>query len=431
MNTSSSRRILALLALMPALSSVELHAINAGGIDIHGSVSVTASYSDTYNYLGDTRDAVDLNLVDVVLNGSHRFENGLRAGAQLYGYTIGDYSDITLDWANLDYSFNEHFGVRLGRNKIPLGLYNDSQDLDAIRTFASLPYPVYPKPYRAVTASMDGLSLYGTVGISKAGSLDYQLYGGWKESIDGDNPFIGGINNLAHYDKCEFTRGVFGASLFWNTPLEGLRLGYSYLETPKNVLNGTISVIDDMRGSYLALARQVDGAFGAGTWDHSGLFAGTIVTSRTRARINVLSAEYTRDKWLFAAEYKRRDETEGEIYTPAIAALGLPSTNRFANHLEQYYAMVTYQATDQIGLGAYYAHENTMRKGSSGPSDPLTKTKDWAAAVSYAVNDNWILKLEGHLIDGRSLVYSGGDDNRTSGTDATWAYLVAKATFSF
>ncbi len=431
MNNPFSRQLIRLLVLTPALGFADLHAIDAGGIDIHGSISVTASYSDTYNYLGDTRKAIDLNLVDVVLNGSHRFDNGLRVGAQLYGYTIGDFSDITLDWANLDYSFNEYFGLRLGRNKIPLGLYNDSQDLDAIRTFASLPYPVYPKPYRAVTASMDGLSLYGHIGLGKSGSLDYQLYGGWKESIDGDNPFIGGINNLARYDECEFKDGTFGGSLFWNTPLEGLRVGYSYLETPKIVLTGTLSTKDLMRGSYLALATMVDTGFGAGTWDHSGLFAGTLVTSRTRVQIDVISAEYTRDKWVFAAEYKRRDETDGEIYTPAIAAIGLPASNRFANHLEQYYAMVTYQATDRLGLGVYYAHENTMRKGSTGPRDPLTRTKDWAAAVSYAVTDNWIVKLEGHLLDGRSLVFSAGDDNRHSGTDKTWAYLVAKTTFSF
>ncbi len=204
-----------------------------------------------------------------------------------------------------------------------------------------------------------------------------------------------------------------------------------YLLDPKTVLPGSVSTMDMLRGSYLALAQRVEGAFGTGTWDHSGLFAGTIVTSRTHIVIDVFSAEYTRGKWLLAAEYKRRDETKGEIYTPAIAALGLPSTNRFANHLEQYYAMATYQATDRVGLGVYYSHENTMRKGGSGASDPLTKTKDWAAAVSYAVAPNWILKLEGHLIDGRSLVFSAGDDNRHSGTDATWTYFVAKTTFSF
>ena len=404
-------------------------AIDAGPIAIHGSISATASYSGTYNYLGDTRDRLDLNLVDVVLNGTHRFENGLRVGAQIYAFTIDDYNSLTLDWASLDYSFTPALGVRVGRNKMQFGLYNDSQDLDAIRTFASMPWPAYPKPYRAVTASMDGLTLYGALDMGKGGSLDYQLFGGAKETIDGDSPFIGGINNLARYDSCEFKRGVYGGSLFWNTPFDGLRIGYSYLENPKNVLDGVVNEMEFMRGSYLALARQVDGAFGTGTWDNSGLFAGTSIHSHAKARLHAFSAEYTHDKWLLAAEYKRRDETDGVITVPAIGVLGLPTTNTFAYHYEQYYGMVTYQATDQIGCGVYYAYENTARGSSS--SDPLTTSKDWAAAISYAPNEYWIFKVEGHLVDGRSLVYSAGDDNRTSGTDRTWTYLVLKTTFSF
>lgn len=404
-------------------------AIDAGGIDIHGSISVTAGYSDTYNYLGDTRDRIDLNLVDIVLNGSHRFESGLRAGAQVYAFSIGDYREITLDWASLDYSLRTWFGVRLGRNKIQFGLYNDSQDLDAIRTFASMPWPAYPKPYRAVTASMDGLTFYGSIDLNKAGTLDYQVFGGAKESIDGDSPFIGGINNLAQYDQCEFKRGVYGASLFWETPFEGLRLGYSYLETPKNVLNGVVSEMQYMRGTYLALAMGVDEAYGSGTWDDSGLFAGTAITSHTKARLQAISAEFTRGKWLLAAEYKWRDEIDGEITVPAIGALGLETTNSFAYHYEQYYGMVTYQMTDQVGCGVYYAYENTARGSSS--SNPLTTSRDWAATISYAPNEHWVFKVEGHFVDGRSLVFSAGDDNRTSGTDKTWTYLVVKTTFSF
>lgn len=414
----------AVLVVQPSAS-----ALDAGPIAVHGSVSVTASYSDTYNYLGDTRDQLDVNLLDLVLNGTHRFDNGLRVGAQIYAFTIGDYDEITLDWASLDYSFTPAFGIRFGRNKMQYGLYNDSQDLDAIRTFASMPWPAYPKPYRAVTASMDGLTLYGSIDMGKTGSLDYQLFGGAKESINGDSPFIGGINNLARYDSCDFKRGVYGGALFWSTPIDGLRVGYSYLETPKNVLDGVVNEMEYMRGSYHALAKQVDAGFGAGTWDHSGLFAGTAIHSHVKAQLHALSAEYTHDKWLLAAEYKWRDEGDGQITVPAIGALGLPITSSFAYHYEQYYGMVTYQATDQIGCGLYYAYENTARGSSA--NNPLTTAKDWAAAISYAPNEYWVFKVEGHLVDGRSLIYSAGDDNRANGTDRTWTYLVLKTTFSF
>lgn len=419
-------RLLAAASVLVSFGALPTH---ASALAVHGSVSATASYSDTYNYLGETREKLSLNLVDAVLNGAHRFDSGLRAGAQLYAYKIGDFNDITLDWASLDYAFSNTLGVRVGRNKIPLGLYNDSQDLDAVRTFASLPLTFYPKSYRAITASMDGVSVYGNVGLGRGGSLDYQLYGGWKESIDGDNPFIGGINNLARYDTCEFKKNVFGGAVFWNTPLEGLRVGYSYMEAPRLVLSGVVSELAQLRGNYRGLGTQVDQAFGAGTWDHSGRFAGTAITSETRTQFHVLSAEYTKNRWLFAAEYKLHDDTKGKLVTPAIGALGLPTTNYFSYYYEQYYGMVTCQATSKLGLGVYYGYENTARKSSG--SDPLTHTKDWAATVSYALGDAWVVKAEGHLLNGRSLVWSAGDDNHASGSDDRWTYLVLKSTFSF
>lgn len=421
----------AVIAIAAILAASRVPAIDAGGIDVHGSVSVTASYSDTYNYLGETADQAKLNVVDAVLNGTHRFDNGLRVGAQLYAYKIGHYTDLTLDWANLDYSVQPWFGIRLGRNKITLGLYNDSQDLDAVRTFASLPFSFYPKTYRAITSSCDGLNLYGNVALGRGGSLDYAVYGGWKEDIEGDNPFVRGRNNLAQYAKWDVQGGVFGASLFWNVPVDGLRLGYSYFIAPDNQLRGVLSDSSWIYGEFAALPVAVDRVLGTGAWDHSGLFAGTPVVSDVRVSFQAISAEYTRGKWLWAAEYKQQDNTRGVIYTPALARLGRPTRSPFTTNYEFYYGMVTYQATSQLGLGLYYSYENLSRRNSRAAHDPLNHTRDWAAAISYAVNDSWIVKLEGHLLDGRSQVLTSGDDNRRSGTDNSWGYLLAKTTFSF
>jgi hypothetical protein len=52
------------------------HASDMGGVAIHGSVSATASYSPDYNYLGDTKDSLDLNQTELILNGTKRFDNG-------------------------------------------------------------------------------------------------------------------------------------------------------------------------------------------------------------------------------------------------------------------------------------------------------------------------------------------------------------------
>jgi len=408
------------------------YGLDADAVSVHGSVSATASYSDTYNYLGNTRDNLDLNLLDVVLNGTHRFESGLRAGAQLYAYKVGDMSDVTVDWASLDYAFTPWFGVRLGRNKTPFGLYNDSQDLDAVRTFASLPITFYPKKLRPVTSSADGLNCYGNVGLGRIGTLEYQVYVGTKPSVHQDTPLIRGSDNIAESTEWNFKKPSEGGFLFWNTPLDGLRVGFSAMALPKNELLGVLGSRSQLRAEYLTLPTMVDQLFGAGTWDGSGHWAGTPANiTNIRCANQVFSLEYTRARWLFAAESKLSNYTGGVSTIPALARLGLPTTTPFSAYFEQYYGMATYQATDRVGLGLYYSYENVARKTPGSSSDPTQYTKDWAAAVSYAVNNAWILKVEGHLMNGRSLVWSAGDDNRTSGTGNAWTYLVVKSTFSF
>jgi hypothetical protein len=419
--------ILAVLACCPAVSATTLRSIN-----IRGSVSVTASQSDEYNYLGQTRDRLDLNLVDAILNGSRLFDSGLRAGGQVYAYKIGDYSDVMIDWANLSYSFATAFGVRLGRNRAPLGLYNDSQDLDSVRTFASLPISFYPRTFRAITASVDGVVLFGSASLGKGGSLDYQAYGGAKESVPGDAPFVAGTGNLAHFEKWEISKGAFGGTLFWNLPVDGLRLGYSYMELPKNNLPGKLALRSEMRGWAVPVAGMVDRFMGPGTWDKSGLFAGTpSSTIDMRVQFRVISAEYQRGNWLFAAEHKLVDTTKGSAVTPAFALVRMPTQTPYVLYVEDYYGMVTYQATKRLGLGLYYCYENAERHNPAASSDPAKRTKDWAGAVSYAVNKWWIVKGELHRFDGRSFINGAGDDNRANGTAAKWNYLVIKTTFSF
>ncbi len=428
---------LGLVLLLSAANSLRAN------LPVHGSLSVTASYSDEFNYLGETRDSLDLNLVDIILNSTHRFSNGLRIGAQVYAYQIGDYEDLTIDFANADYSFNEYFGVRAGRNKLPLGLYNDSQDIDSIRTFASLPIAFYPRTFRAITNSFDGLSLYGNIGLGKAGTLEYQIYGGYKEDIEADAPVIRGLNDLSVRQGWDIEDPVYGAHFIWNPPVDGLKLGYAYLRSPKNSIPATLSTKADMISpSFILLANQVDASLasmlGPNAWDKSGLFAGTPANATgLDLYFRTLSVEYTKDKWVLAAEYKMMDIVGVATLIPALQSLP-PPVNAFANTVrdlryEFYYGMVSYQATDKLGLGFYYSHTTDDRNNGQGlRSSPTASSDDYCAAVSYALNDWCVVKAEVHQFDGRNLINTAGDNNRqSSATETKWNYLVLKTTLSF
>ena len=360
------------LISMAACSTLALRAVDMGGIAVHGSLSSTASYSPEYNYIGDTKDSLDLNQTELTVNGTKRFDNGLKLAAQLYGYQLAGYKDLTVDFANADYSFRQEIGIRLGRNKLPVGFYNEVQDLDQVRIFASLPLNFYARAGRAIGSAYDGASFYGNIPASKAGSFDYQIYAGTMPSPNKETPLMKGIAGASSLDL----NTVYGGSLVWNTPVDGLRFGYTYQALPKMDLVAGPAIMEI---------------------DYSN---------------HVASVEYTRGKWTASAEYKLITSEN------TITNFPVPPTTSHENHV---YGQLTYQATDKLGLGVYYCYSDYENSGVD---------KDAAFAACYAIQPWWLVKAEVHLMDGINNLDNAGDSN-PGASDKTWSYLVLKTTLSF
>jgi hypothetical protein len=356
---------------LAACSALAVHAVDMGGVAIHGSLSSTASYSPDYNYIGDTKDSLDLNHTELTVNGTKRFDNGIKLAAQFYAYELAGYSDLTVDFANVDYSFRQEVGVRVGRNKLPSGFYNEVQDLDQVRVFASLPLNFYPRAARSFGANYDGASVYGNIPAGKAGSFDYQAYVGMMQPLDKDMPFMKGLGS----SKLDINQ-VYGASLVWNAPVDGLRFGYTLQKAPK---------IDGQTGPAIT---EID------------------------YQAHVLSIEYTRGKWIATVEYKHTDVTVDVTNFP------VPSSSSSEDHA---YAQLTYQATEKLGLGVYYCYSDYETSGVD---------KDAAFAASYAIQPWWLVKAEVHMMDGINNLGASGDSN-PGASDKTWSYFVLKTTLSF
>jgi hypothetical protein len=380
--------------------AVSAHALDVGGVAIHGSLSTTATYTDNYNVYGHTDDKLGINAIEAIVNGTYQFDNGLRAGAQVYAYHVTDFEAVVLDWASLDYRFNSTFGVRVGRNKRPFGLYNDSQDLDQVRTFASLPLAFYPRYLRTITSSTDGVNVYGDIPAGKAGSFEYQAYAGRQDDIKQDSLLIRGISNAnATYSEWGVEGLLWGTWLSWNTPVEGLRFVASYNELPKNTV--------------------------------TGVFPGTPFSSNLEdvtVRFSAISAEYARGKWVFAAEARRLDIDGDVVIAPPINV----NIKGDIFNLFYYYGMVTYQATDRLGLGVYYSFVDNDPKDTSADARRFETAHDYSVAASYALTDWWLVKLEYHRIVGTALLIEGGYGNVTGpGRPSSYDQVVLKTTLSF
>ncbi len=377
---------------LAALTAIVSHAYELGGIAIHGTLSSTVAYSDKYNFLGATDDAWDFIQNEATVNATKRFDNGLKIAGQVYAYSLSDYSAVTLDFANLDYSFSQEFGVRIGRIKTPSGLYTEVQDLDQVRIFASLPLNFYPRSYRAFAVASDGVSLYGNLGAGKAGSFDYQAFYGYVPDLDDQQPTMLGTNSSGLAPNM-----IAGGSLIWNLPVDGLRVGYSYYT---------------LYGGAL-ITNPIDIGFGVTS------FSGDLGYTT-----QVASIEYTRGKWVASAEYKYTKTTTNLTNNSALMGGLVPAgsiPNTALNEKDEIYFQLTYQATEKIGVGAYYAYSDYQNS---------TIDKDIALATSYAIMPWWLVKAEVHFMDGTHELGSAGNTN-AGVTEDTWNYYVLKTTFSF
>ncbi|MCP4404356.1 MAG: hypothetical protein GY801_44530 [bacterium] len=111
------------------------HAFDSDGIEIHGFASTGYIKTDQNNYLVLSEDG-SFEFNEAGLNVTTSLSENIRVGMQLFSRDLGDVgnNNIELDWAFLDYQRNEALGLRLGRIKIPMGLYNDTRDDDMLRT---------------------------------------------------------------------------------------------------------------------------------------------------------------------------------------------------------------------------------------------------------------------------------------------------------
>src|SRR6202050_1695377 len=199
-------------------------------VQVHGFASQGFVYTDDNNWLTmDTSDGSG-GFTDFGLNMSTPITDRLRIGAQVYDRNLGQLGQYhpSLDWAFADYRFKSWFGVRGGKVKTALGLYNDTQDQDFLRTFALLPQSVYPTDLRDATITHLGGDVYGKLSLRHGlGVLSYTAYTGHRsDSIYSGYPYY--LSSFGAEIK-SFGGLQYGGDLRWSTPLKGFLIGASRL----------------------------------------------------------------------------------------------------------------------------------------------------------------------------------------------------------
>lgn len=233
----------AMAAELPSVDSpsADLHApesltqiVDSLKLETHGFVSFGYLQTARNNWLGSTTDGTG-EFWEAAANVIARPMDRLRLGTQLFARDLVNYDNgkVTVDWAYADYRLDDAIGIQLGRFKLPLGLYNESLDVDAARTEIFLPPSVYALRSRDFYVSTDGAKIYGLMNIMSGGSLEYAVYVGAKK-YDLEAGFAAyvaesvGANRLS----CLDLNYLAGGMLHWSTPIDGfaVRLSGAYLD---------------------------------------------------------------------------------------------------------------------------------------------------------------------------------------------------------
>ena len=373
-------------------------AVELGGVDIHGFISQGFIMSDEYNYLTHNSKDGSFEYNEVGINFSKELTEQLRLGIQLFSRDIGDAGNnkVTIDWAYGDYRVKDWLGFRAGRIKLPLGLYNETRDIDLLRTNIVMPQSIYPDLLRDTVIAANGGSLYGTIDLSSAGTLEYQAIAG-QVNIDNDS----GFEKYFEHRTGSVVTGdsdsdiTYSGALRWNTPLEGLIIGVSALQ----------STVDTPMDADLGFS-----------------FSGNTESENT---FYTASIEYTWENLVIAAEYQRYEADS------IVSASGFGTVLENSVTSEGYYLSASYRFTDLFSLGAYYSvfyADKNDRDGDDLAVRSDAWEKDFALSLRFDINEYMIFKIEGHMVDGTARVIRA-DDN--AGTDENFTYGVAKVTFSF
>ncbi|MEO5970087.1 MAG: hypothetical protein ABIQ95_09180 [Bdellovibrionia bacterium] len=362
-------------------------------IEIHGFVSQGYMKTTDNNYLGVTKGLGSFGFTEVGLNFTKSFTDELRTGIQLYARQLGSTGSFNTNfrWFYLDYHPSDRFGFRFGRIKIPFGLYNEINDIDAARAAILLPQSIYPAESLDYLLAQNGFEGYGYTGTGPWGSLEYRLYAG--------TIAFPAVNTPAY--PIQQTAGnvpfIVGTRLMWGTPIDGLRVGVS------------------------GQAVRLDTTLKLGTT--------TPVSVSFQFPVNMLigSAEYIHGDLSLAAEYSRWFAQFGNSTNTAI----IPN---FSVTNERGYIMGAYRLARWFEPCLYYSMTYPNVDSREGIQN---YQHDVSATLRFDINQFWLLKTEAHYMIGTAALQSGltgpglNDGVPTASLAPNWWTFLVKTTGYF
>jgi len=430
--TMTRRVLLAGAALALVASPPLARAQELGGVTFRGFASQGYMKSSDNRYLSVRTDEGSFAFTEVGLNLSVEPAAKLRVASQLLARDLGvqGNTQVVLDWGLGDYRIEDWFGVRAGRIKAPIGLYNTLTDADVARPEILQPGGFYAAERRDVTNAVDGGGVYGTVALGGAGYLAYEALFG---TLQLDETYLltrlvreGSATLVRPLTAAGFSQLDYGVSevtgsakwtyttfVEWRPPLAGLRFAFSA---------GGVDIDFSGLTTFTGFRAGSPAALGVRSTFHR----------TTETPQSVISGEYSRGGLRLSAEHSwNKNATSVHLQglpfpVPDRVIVASPQTT---------YGQVAYRFNDHLQLSGYYAayypdaeDKDGSRFVAQGQPAHAAWSKDFAVTARVDINPHWLIKGEIHDFDGTANLSAVENPD---GTEEDWTLVLLKVTFHF
>ncbi|HEU0265546.1 MAG TPA: hypothetical protein VFR01_07460 [Geobacterales bacterium] len=419
------KRILMVLAVLVCCSgwaAADEGAVDQAVVDaakcvrVNGFISQGYLRSDKNNFLATTKAKGSAEFNEVGLTITANVTPKLRIGTQFLSRDLGAVgnNEVRLDWAFGDYHFNDYFGVRIGKVKMPIGLYNQGRDSDFVRPMVFLPQSIYDENKRDLLVAYEGGGIYGNIPLAAAGDLEYQGFAG-ELNFQDDSALAKSFKSTSQKLVTQKGLGTFssltidnnyvlGGAAIYNTPLSGLRLGTSYMQGQTDLTIGASGITTTKPNGELRMKHKL-----------------------------VYSLEYSNKYFLLAGEYSESNRHQTILGTDVMKG---PS--------QEYYGMAAINLVEGLSLNLLYdvmyesmGDREGLKYKQQGQYDFMGWRKDHGVGFRYDVNPHWTLKAEYHYVDGCANLMAVVNPPPTTAPNSKpdlsryWDYVAVKASFNF
>jgi hypothetical protein len=376
-------------------------------LKVHGFFTQNAIHTSENNMYGDSKNSVSTDFTEAGINAYYAPLKDISFSIQALYRNAGkvDNDSVDIDYAFVDFilsNFDQgRYGIRLGRIKNPLGLYNETRDVSFTTPSIILPQGIYYDRSRSLLLSSDGAQLYASLRV-------------------GDDDLLLKLNyGVPRNDNDE----LLNAIIPYPTPIVPV-YPRGDLEPSSNYPSLLGQVIYEHNGGEMIYSLS----FANATLKYKPKGVEPFLDGKTKFSQYIASAQYNGEKFSLTGEYLYQDNdfTDFGPLFPDVDSVS-----------ESWYLQAGYRIKYNWQIYARYDEsylDNDNKTGKDydliGAPRHIAFSKSAMLGVRWDINSTMMIRAEYHNIDGTSWLTSADNPDRNK-TDRYWDLVALQFSIRF